>query len=181
MWHRRGVSSAPGPTVHYDERLRVPWSWWVLGVVAGGLLVDEVDTTLIVGQVWGGWRAISIAFFVMVFVLWMLAMSMTRVAVLGDRLIAVGDVLPLAHVGQLHPVDDAMRRRLMGPHGNRLAHLATRPWIKSGLVLQIVEPGNPTPYWLVSTRHPQALAAAIAACRGAAAPSEAAPIPQQPA
>jgi hypothetical protein len=48
-----------------------------------------------------------------------------------------------------------------------------RPWIGGAVQVVIDDPADPTPYWVVSSRDPVRLAAAIAA--GAPAPSPARP------
>lgn len=45
------------------------------------------------------------------------------------------------------------------------AWLMIRGWVHSLVKVEIVDPADPTPYWLLSSRRPQALAAAIAAAR----------------
>ncbi|MBD8466353.1 DUF3093 domain-containing protein [Plantibacter sp. CFBP 8798] len=45
------------------------------------------------------------------------------------------------------------------------AWLMIRGWVHSLVKVEIVDPADPTPYWLLSSRRPQALADAIAASR----------------
>jgi hypothetical protein len=45
------------------------------------------------------------------------------------------------------------------------AWLMIRGWVHSLVKVEIVDPADPTPYWLLSCRRPQALADAIAAAR----------------
>ncbi|AZH83802.1 DUF3093 domain-containing protein [Plantibacter sp. VKM Ac-2885] len=45
------------------------------------------------------------------------------------------------------------------------AWLMIRGWVHSLVKVEIVDPADPTPYWLLSSRRPQALADAIAAAR----------------
>lgn len=161
---------APSPA-GYVERLWVPWSWWLLGATGGALLVDELDTTLLIGQVWTGWRVVSIAFCTLFYVTMLLNFSLTRVRVVDGQLDAAGQRLAVDRIGELRPVNAEVRRRLMGPQGNRLANLVTRPWVKPALLIEVVDPADRTPYWLVSSRHPDRLAAALAAAKVAAAPA----------
>ena len=41
------------------------------------------------------------------------------------------------------------------------AHVCLRAWARTAVRVEVVDPADPTPYWLVSTRHPARLAAAI--------------------
>ena len=49
------------------------------------------------------------------------------------------------------------------------AHLVLRPWASSrAVVMEVSDPDDPHPYWLISTRRPERLAEAIAAARSQA-------------
>lgn len=61
--------------------------------------------------------------------------------------------------------DDARRAR--GPELDARAYLVLRPDVDPVLRVDLGDPDDPTPYWLLSTRRPDELAAAIAAARPA--------------
>jgi hypothetical protein len=63
-------------------------------------------------------------------------------------------------------------RQARGPGLDARAFLCLRGWVQTGARVRIDDPQDPTPYWLLSTRHPDRLAAALAA-----APSERSPEP----
>lgn len=48
-----------------------------------------------------------------------------------------------------------------GPGADARAHLVTRPYLTQGVLVEIDDPADPTPYWLVSSRNPHGLAAAL--------------------
>ena len=50
-----------------------------------------------------------------------------------------------------------------GVDADARAFLYTRPYLKRSVRLPVLDPADRTPYWLVSTRHPQRLAAALSA------------------
>ena len=52
-------------------------------------------------------------------------------------------------------------RRAMGVEADARAFLVTRPYLKRSVLLPVEDPRDPTPYWLVSTRNPERLAAAL--------------------
>jgi hypothetical protein len=54
-----------------------------------------------------------------------------------------------------------------GPAADARAYLLLRPYLKRAVKVQITDPADPTPYWLVSSRHPEALAGALNAARTA--------------
>lgn len=49
----------------------------------------------------------------------------------------------------------------IGPGANRQSYLTIRPYIRTGVLIPVNDPSDPTPQWLVSSRRPQALVRAI--------------------
>ncbi len=66
------------------------------------------------------------------------------------------------HLGRIvgHTGDAA--RNQLGPGFDARSYQCVRGWIGSVLTAEITDPKDPTPYWLVSTRQPEALASALA-------------------
>jgi Protein of unknown function (DUF3093) len=157
---RPGRAERP-PGRRYAERLWVPWTWWVLGIAAAALLCLEVLTTLTIGRIWVGWQAMTIAVVGGFLFGWLVSQSRTLVEVVGDELVAGPARLPLGHVGEVRLVDEAARRQLMGPGADPAAYTFVRAWVRLAVLIEVTDPDDPTPYWLVSTRRPQALAAAL--------------------
>ena len=60
-------------------------------------------------------------------------------------------------------------RRRAGVEADARAHLVLRPYVASAVEITLDDPADPVPYWLVSSRRPQELAAALtrAAARSA--------------
>lgn len=65
------------------------------------------------------------------------------------------------HLGTVEPLDPTAWRTALDRAGTDRAFLLTRPWIDRGVRVQVVDPADPTPYWLVSTRRPDALSRAV--------------------
>ncbi len=49
----------------------------------------------------------------------------------------------------------------MGPGADARAFLVIRPYLKRAVRVPVTDPADPTPYWLVGSRHPDALAEAL--------------------
>jgi hypothetical protein len=61
------------------------------------------------------------------------------------------------------PLDAEATRLLAGRDANVHAYLLLRPYLKRAVRVDVVDPSDPVPYWLVSTRRPEELAAALTA------------------
>ena len=150
----------------YRERLLVPVSYWLLAAPVVAVLgaeayffVDGFIPPLVIGLL-----AVLVCIF---FVHWSLAtIEVTQTA---PVLRAGGDTLALADVGEVIALDDKQAARLRGPRGDPAAHLLLRPYLRGAVYVAIADPAEGgVPYWLIATRHPERLAAAISAARDAA-------------
>jgi hypothetical protein len=73
--------------------------------------------------------------------------------------------LPLAVVGAVAAFDGEEARAERGVRLDARAFLLIRGWMPGLVRVDLDDPSDPTPYWLVSTRHPRRLAAALTAAR----------------
>ena len=73
--------------------------------------------------------------------------------------------IPLELVGPATPLDADGLRRQAGVDADARAYLLLRPYLKRGVRVDIADPADPTPYWLVSSRRPAALVSALEAGR----------------
>jgi len=69
--------------------------------------------------------------------------------------------LPLQFVGKIQVLDDAQSRRARSTDANSNAHFQLRGGIKGSVIVEVIDPQDPHPYWQVSTRKPDALMAAL--------------------
>jgi hypothetical protein len=147
----------------YHERLRVPVSWWVLGMIsvlmlgAGFLAGFDWEPALgVYGILTVGLAAILIGW----------GRLHTEVA---DGELRVGrDRLPLALAGEVTALDEEQTRALRGPRADPAAYLMSRPYLPLSVYIEVDDPAARGPYWLIGTRRPEELAAAIEAARPAA-------------
>jgi len=89
--------------------------------------------------------------------------SAATIEVTGSVLRAGSDTLALTEAGQVLALDERQAARLRGPKGDPAAHLLLRPYLKRAVYVGLADPSEGVPYWLVATRHPEELAAAIEA------------------
>ncbi|GAB2626556.1 DUF3093 domain-containing protein [Nocardioides ginkgobilobae] len=141
---------------HYRERLSVPIRWWAQGT----MLVASLWLAVIVavpGAV--AWAVTGAA----------VALMATLFLTYGAALVSVEDGwfragrarVELRFVGEVVPLDAEATRLVAGRDADARAYLLLRPYRKKAVKVSLSDPADPTPYWLVSTRRPDALAAAL--------------------
>lgn len=84
-----------------------------------------------------------------------------HVQVVDGELRAGAAHIPLELLGDVTVLDRAGVRRAMGPDLDARAYVCLRSWVDGAVRVEVVDPGDPTPYWIVSSRWPDALAEAI--------------------
>ena len=67
--------------------------------------------------------------------------------------------------GAVQPLTVEQTRRLRGPTADVRAHVALRPWLRRAVAVRLEDPDDDTPYWLVGTTRPEALATALERAR----------------
>ena len=149
--------------MNFSERLTVPLWWWPVGLAIGGIGAAEVH-----GGASGVLRSVVPYVVLPSLVLVGLALSgRPRVRVLDGVLHVPGARAPVTAFGRLETLDHDGVRRWLGPLAQPHAFVAVRAWVPTAVRVAIDDPGDDTPYWVVSTRRPAALVAAVEATRSA--------------
>ena len=153
---------ATSQTVRYRERLWVPWWWWPPAFVPALLIAPEVNRAARDLPDW-----ISFAVLSAVTVAALLWLSRAEVSVVGEA----GHVELWA--GQAHLPADVISRSAEVPRSAKFAALGRqldpaafvlhRAWVGPMVLVVLDDPDDPTPYWLVSARHPDRVLAALRA------------------
>lgn len=149
-------------SVGYAERLGLPWWAWPAGLALAGLLAAEL---------WMGasgvraWLPFVLLIPAAAATLWWL--GRIRVTVQGGELRVDDARLPVRFVADAVPLDAAGRREVLGVGSDPLAFVVQRPWVGGAVQVVLNDPDDPTPFWVVSTRHPVELATALLAARDA--------------
>jgi len=145
-------SSATAPT--YAERLWLgPLGWVLLVVFAAMMAVAFVPVD--------AWVAVAVGVGVLAVGTVVLVGLAPRVEVRDGVLRAGGAHIPVDLLGAAVALDAETTRAELGPRLDARAHLCLRGWIHTAVRVEVQDPRDPTPYWVVSTRRPAALAAAL--------------------
>ncbi|WP_228551518.1 DUF3093 domain-containing protein [Mumia zhuanghuii] len=144
----------------YREHLSVPVSWW-FGAAGLALVVWWIFALAT-----PAWVALCAAVVVAVAVGFGLAQyGSAAVEVSNVHLRAGSARIPLVHCGDVAVLDAAETRALHGPQADARAFFLIRPYIHTSVRIEVLDPRDPTPYWLIGTRHPHELADALLARR----------------
>lgn len=147
------TSGAP----RFDERLSVPWWWYLPAVGVAVLLGAEVHMGYPGLRSWVGYAVlVPVALAVLVW------LGRVRVRVQGGELRAGDAAIPLRHIGRVEVIRDRDARQVaLGPDLDPAAHLLHRPWVRPVVRLEVLDPEDPTPYWVISVRDADGLVAAL--------------------
>ena len=154
-----GLPELPVPP-SYEERLVAPLLWWLGGLGVAVLIAAGIHS--------GGDGARAVVPYVVLplAVLAALAYASRGRVVVADGVLQVpGARIPVSALGGVTPLDRDATSQVRGPLAEPLAFVTTRPWLSRSVRLQVEDPEDDTPYWLVGTRRPQQLAAAVDAAR----------------
>lgn len=145
----------------FDERLAVPWWWWPVGLAIAVLGAAEIHSGAS-----GPLRSV-LPYVVLpgLTTLVLVGSSRSRIRLADGVLHVPGARVPVAALGAVTPLDATGVRRWLGPLAQRWAFVALRPWLQSGVRLELADPADDTPYWLIGTRRPAELVAALERAR----------------
>lgn len=148
----------------YREKLRVPTSWWVLSAIGVLAVFVAFDAAIGLGLALAAAGLLALACGV-----WLTAQSSVAVAADASGLRVGRASLPTWAMGEVRALDAQATSLARGVQADPRAFFVLAGYVKTGVRVDVADPADPVPYWLVSTRDPQALAAALLAAREAGA------------
>jgi hypothetical protein len=138
----------------FRERLTVPVIWWLLAGLFSLSVLVAVGAYL--GPTWG----FGASFAAMLVASAIFASASILISVDARELRVGRASIEHRYIAGCRPLDAGETRRRAGVEADARAHLVLRPYLKTAVEITLDDPDDPVPYWLVSTRHPQQLAAA---------------------
>jgi hypothetical protein len=136
--------------VLYRESLRTPIWWYAVALIVAALLAGEFHIS---GLQLTDWLSFGILLPLSLVLVW--AFGRGRLEIARGELWVRGAHIPLKEITGAVALNAETLRRVVGREGDPAAYIAIRPWIGSGVQLWLDDPEDPTPYWIVSSRHPQ--------------------------
>lgn len=144
-----------GDDVRYRERLHAHLAVWAFAVFLTATLGIAYARAL--GPFWGAVTFVA----TMLCAAWLLLATAPLVQV-DERVLRAGRArLPREHIGRVRVLSREELHRLQGVDADTRAFRCVRSWVPRAVVVEVADPRDPHPYWLVSTRDPDAVAAAL--------------------
>lgn len=143
----------------------MPLRWWVQST----MLLATLWLALVVAIPGAlSWVITGVLFALMVAAL--MSFGSAQVSVRDGVLTAGRAHVEARHLGAAEALDEDATRRVAGRDADARAFLLLRPYVKRSVRVRIVDPADPAPYWLVSTRRPEELVRALTSLAGQTSP-----------
>ncbi|MHA3022401.1 DUF3093 domain-containing protein [Mycobacterium sp. BMJ-28] len=147
-------------SVRYRERLRVPWWFWPPALGLAALIATEVNMGVAAIADW-----VPFAVLLPVAAAAMVWMGRMEVRVVdgphGAQLWAGPAHLPVSVISRSAEVPRSAKSAALGRQLDPAAYVLHRAWVGPMVLVVLDDPDDPTPYWLVSCRHPDRVLAAL--------------------
>ena len=144
--------------VDYRERLSVPVLWWIIAATAVATLyvITAVPAGVIAGVAVAGIAAVLL---VTIFIRYGGALVQVDAA----KLTAGRASVEREYLGKVEALSGEDARNAFGRDCDPAAYLVLRSYVRGAVRVEITDPRDPAPYWLIATRNPERLAAALTA------------------
>jgi len=150
---RRAVSNGTVPL--YRERLwPAPWLYFATALVIPASLLVFLPINFFVG--------VATAALLYGGSVWLLLLASPVIEVAGGRLRAGRATLPLDAIASTGSARGDFARLERGQLLDARAWILIRGWISPVIRIELSDSSDPAPYWLLSTRNPEQLEAALA-------------------
>ncbi len=156
----RSAGQSERDAVSYRERLRTPWWWYPIALTVAALLAGEFHVS---GLRLTDWIPYGTLLPLSALIVWMLGRGELKIT--ADEVHIRGAHVPLRYISGAVALDEATLRRVVGREGDPAAFVSIRPWIGPGVQLWLDDPDDPTPYWVISSRHPGRVVALVNGAR----------------
>ncbi|MET8505345.1 DUF3093 domain-containing protein [Streptomyces sp. NPDC004787] len=151
--------SAPATAPAFDERLTAPRSWWVIAFLlglSGALIMFPLGVLPALGGllVAGALAAVGVSSY-----------GSARIRVVAGSLVAGDARIPVSALGAAEVLDAEEARAWRTHKADPRAYMLMRSYVATAVRIEVTDPEDPTPYVYLSSREPEALAAALEAAR----------------
>ena len=139
----------------FSERTPWPiWLWFFLLFLTSSL---ALAVWAALGTRWG-WITALIQLLGLIY---LSQRSLLEIEVRDGQLIANNARIEIKYLGKIETLSVDEMRQWRGPLSDPACYMALRFWIGTGIKIEINDPKDNTPYWLLSSKKAQPLAAAL--------------------
>lgn len=136
---------------------RAPWPIWLWGFLLFLAISLAVAFWAALGNTWGAMSMLV----QLLLLLYASQATLLEVRVDEEKFYVGHASIDKTFITAVTPLDSQAMAQVRGPRANPYAFLAIRFWISTGVKIDIKDPEDPTPYWLVSGKRFKELAAAL--------------------
>ncbi len=140
----------------YSERLVVAWWIWPCALGAAVLMAAEIHLG---HDGLRSWLPYVLLIPATAALLWWLGRLQVRIT--GGELHVDDAHIPLRYLVAAEPLAAEAKQDALGSGLHPFAFVVHRPWVGGAVRVVLDDPADPTPYWVISSRNPAALVAAL--------------------
>lgn len=148
-------------SVRYRERLWVPWWWWPPAFALAGLIAFEVNLGVRSLPQWLPYAVLFVVAAATLLWLGRIEVRVTADPTSGVELWAGEAHLPVTVISRSAAVAPSAKSAALGRQLDPAAFVVHRAWVAPMILVVLDDPDDPTPYWLVSCRHPDRVLSAL--------------------
>lgn len=149
--------------VRYRERLWVPWWWWPPAFALAGIVAFEFNMGVTRQSTW--WPYAALFAVAAAALLWLGRIEIRVTAgpgVPGEVQLWAGQAhLPVTVISRSAEIAPSAKSAALGRQLDPAAYVLHRAWVGPMILAVLDDPDDPTPYWLVSCRHPERVLSAL--------------------
>ena len=139
----------------YDEKIRWPlWLWFFFAFLLGSL-------SLAVWAAVGTTPAVEVSLVELALLITFYIKSALVLRINDGWIFAGKAKIETSFIASVIELDGVELRKVRGPQADPASFLAIRFWVTRAIKIEIDDPRDSTPYWLISTRHPDKMASAL--------------------
>lgn len=140
----------------------MPWWWWPPGFALAALIAFEVNLGVAALPDWLPYVTLCTAAGGTLLWLGRIEIRVTADPQIGQVELWAGEAhLPVAVIARSAEIVPSAKSAALGRQLDPAAFVLHRAWVGPMVLIVLDDPDDPTPYWLVSCRHPERVLSAL--------------------
>lgn len=140
----------------------MPWWWWPLGFALAALIAFEVNLGVAALPDWLPYATLFAVAAGTLLWLGRIEIRVTADPSAGEVELWAGQAhLPITAISRSAEIAQSAKSAALGRQLDPAAFVLHRPWVGPMVLVVLDDPDDPTPYWLVSCRHPERVLSAL--------------------